>query len=105
MKKQNKNKYKPSKKEIDDSERLINTILEKNKRELKKENKNMSAKKMFWTGLIFQAIQFGVLALIVIVTLLASIEWNLWVVAGVAYGLMNIVSLILIVTGAIKMKD
>jgi hypothetical protein len=85
---------------------MISKILESNTiHKIKKENKNMSAKKMFWTGLIFQAIQFGVLALIVIVTLLASIEWNLWVVAGVAYGLMNIVSLILIITGAIKMKE
>lgn len=65
----------------------------------------MNAKKMFWTGLIFQAIQFGVIALVAIIIGLAQVKWNFWVVAGVVWGLTNIVSLILVLTGAIKMRD
>jgi hypothetical protein len=80
-------------------------ILERAKEERKEEEKNMSAKKMFWTGLIFQAVQFGVIALVAIILGLSTIKWNFWIVAGVVWAITNIASLILIFTGAIKMKE
>jgi hypothetical protein len=65
----------------------------------------MSAKKMFWTGIIFEAVQFGMIALVAIILGLSQIKWNFWIVAGVVWGLSNVVALILVLVGAINMKD
>jgi hypothetical protein len=82
MKKQNKNQYKPSKKDIDDSERLINQILEKNR--IKKEKKKEKYKEYIYNALTFGG--FG-LFFIIATIITKNIDFNLTVLYSIFLGL------------------
>lgn len=65
----------------------------------------MDARKIFWSGAIFQLFQFLIIGIIVMVFAFKEIDWNFWVVAGIIWGLLNVTSLILLIIGAVKMES